>query len=649
MLVPMTPVTILAPRTQLPTVIAELHRQGLVHLTDTARQETGMTSAGPGPGERSRLADLRAELSDLAQLLGLAETAASVVAAGNWLRPVTAVPADQHGPATDGPPGAGRTAAGITALLAQIESLQAEHEAAVRYRDALAVLVPLEPELALLSESDLARLSLAVVVLVLDAPHAGVLDSLRGALHAAVGDRFHMAGAETGEQTVGCVLVLPHAVSAELHTLLEREHIRHVPVPDVYGRLSLAHALTELENRLTALPDELARAWRALAARTSELAPGWRRRREQVLTELDHLEALTLAGASTRTAAVSGWLPRHQVAQLRAALAAVGPGVTVTRVDTAAAGEPPTLLDNPPRVRPYQQLITFFGLPRSGGIDPSMLTAAVLPLLFGIMVGDLVYGAILAGLGAIVRRRGLRSARPLLRDTGSILAAGGAWSMLFGLLFGEALGSLGHKLGLPALWFYRGGSDSLGTLLLLATGIGVTHVLLSLLLGMRQAQRLRQPRTLIERAGTFFLLIGLAAVAGTAADLLPGQVRTPAMVLVAVMFVVAISARGVMGLLTGPLELLGTLGHVLSYLRLAAVGLASVYLAAVANELAVSVPLLLGVLVAALLHLLNLALAAFSPMVQALRLHYVEFFSGFYETGGLAFRPFGRRPEPAPD
>ena len=97
----------------------------------------------------------------------------------------------------------------------------------------------------------------------------------------------------------------------------------------------------------------------------------------------------------------------------------------------------------------------------------------------------------------------------------------------------------------------------------------------------------------------------------------------------------------------GPLELLSTLGHVLSYLRLAAVGLASVYLATVANELAVSVPLLLGVFVAALLHLLNLALAAFSPMVQALRLHYVEFFSGFYEGGGIAFRPFGRRPQAA--
>ena len=46
---------------------------------------------------------------------------------------------------------------------------------------------------------------------------------------------------------------------------------------------------------------------------------------------------------------------------------------------------------------------------------------------------------------------------------------------------------------------------------------------------------------------------------------------------------------------------------------------------------------------AALFHALNLALAAFSPMIQALRLHYVEFFSKFYEGGGEPFRPFGER------
>jgi V/A-type H+/Na+-transporting ATPase subunit I len=636
-LVTMTPVQILTGRDHLPAVIAELHRQGVVQLTTTARQDPGLEPASLSPPDERRRDELLAETADLAILLDLASTVASAASDQDRLRPFRrAIRAERHtGP---GP--------GLSRELDRIESLQAEHATILRYRDALAALIPLEPELALLGQADLARLGLATVVLVLDTPHAGVLDTLRGALHAAAGDRLHLTWTRISEQTIGCVLVLPHEVSAGLRALLGQEHIRHVPLPPGYERLSLADALSEFSTRLVALPAELAQAWPRLAEHTAELAPRWRSRRSAALDELDRLEALTLAGCTARTASLTGWLPEKKVEALHAALTQVAADVAVTRLSPGTVGEPPTLLENPPPVRPYERLVGFFALPRSGSLDPSILVAAALPVLFGIMVGDLAYGLILGGAGAVLRWRA-GTTTPLLQDAGSILLASGAWSALFGLLFGEALGSLGHRLGLPALWFYRGGPDALGTLLLLAVGIGVSHILLSLLLGIRQAQRLRQPRTLVERAGTFFLICGLAAVAAAAADLLPGQVRTPALAVAAVTFAVAISARGVMGLLTGPLELLGTIGHILSYLRLAAVGLASAYLAAIANELAVSVPLLLGVFVAVLLHLLNLALAAFSPMVQALRLHYVEFFSGFYEGGGEPYQPFRKRPAPA--
>jgi V/A-type H+-transporting ATPase subunit I len=55
----------------------------------------------------------------------------------------------------------------------------------------------------------------------------------------------------------------------------------------------------------------------------------------------------------------------------------------------------------------------------------------------------------------------------------------------------------------------------------------------------------------------------------------------------------------------------------------------------------------LGVLVAVFFHSLNLALAAFSPTIQALRLHYVEFFGAFLVGGGRAFSPFGHAPRQA--
>jgi V/A-type H+-transporting ATPase subunit I len=49
-----------------------------------------------------------------------------------------------------------------------------------------------------------------------------------------------------------------------------------------------------------------------------------------------------------------------------------------------------------------------------------------------------------------------------------------------------------------------------------------------------------------------------------------------------------------------------------------------------------------GVVVAALLHGLNIILGVVSPTIHSLRLHYVEFFSKFMEHGGRRFEPLKR-------
>jgi ABC-type multidrug transport system fused ATPase/permease subunit len=97
--------------------------------------------------------------------------------------------------------------------------------------------------------------------------------------------------------------------------------------------------------------------------------------------------------------------------------------------------------------------------------------------------------------------------------------------------------------------------------------------------------------------------------------------------------------------LKGPLiviELLSFVGNMLSYARLMAVGVASVYLAFVANMFAGMVGnIVIGVIIAALIHAINQALA-FSPTIQSARLHYVEFFGKFYKPGGKEYKPFKR-------
>jgi V/A-type H+-transporting ATPase subunit I len=105
--------------------------------------------------------------------------------------------------------------------------------------------------------------------------------------------------------------------------------------------------------------------------------------------------------------------------------------------------------------------------------------------------------------------------------------------------------------------------------------------------------------------------------------------------------VAAVVISGLAMGLAGPVEMLGVMGNVLSYTRLMAIALAGVMLALIADEMASLVPtVVFGLLVAILLHGLNLTLGVFDASVQGLRLHYVEFFTKFVEPGGTPYAPF---------
>ena len=99
--------------------------------------------------------------------------------------------------------------------------------------------------------------------------------------------------------------------------------------------------------------------------------------------------------------------------------------------------------------------------------------------------------------------------------------------------------------------------------------------------------------------------------------------------------------------LQGLFELPSIFGNLLSYLRLVAIGLSSVYFALVINDLGGGLVhqggawLVLGVLVIILGHTLNLALGLLGPFIHSLRLHYAEFFMKFYAGGGKPYQPFG--------
>jgi V/A-type H+-transporting ATPase subunit I len=274
-------------------------------------------------------------------------------------------------------------------------------------------------------------------------------------------------------------------------------------------------------------------------------------------------------------------------------------------------------------------------------MDPTLLMAIFLPIFFGMILGDVGYGAILL-IACLVLLRRFREAGAL-RDLILVLAIGSVWSIAFGFLYGEAFGSLGEEaLGMHAIWINRADPQQVSGLLLFPIVAGAAHITLGLVLGVWNALRERSRNHLLERGGMLVGLIGLFLIIGIAMKWLPEGFVTPALAILLVGIALLGASLGWIGVLLGPIEFIGLIGNILSYLRIAAIGLASVYLALVANELAGNLGnVVVAIIVAALIHALNIALGAFSPTIHSLRLHYVEFFRKFYEGGGEPFKPFG--------
>jgi V/A-type H+-transporting ATPase subunit I len=205
--------------------------------------------------------------------------------------------------------------------------------------------------------------------------------------------------------------------------------------------------------------------------------------------------------------------------------------------------------------------------------------------------------------------------------------------VIFGFLFGEFFGDLGrHWFGMR-FWFNR--EEAIVPFLGLAVALGLVHVLLGLGLGVASALR-GHPRIALGRGLTALMIILIVICLLAAFEILPAALFSPAVIALLIAFPALILVEGIVA----PVELLSTLGNILSYARIMALGTASVMLAVVANRMVGALgSTLVGVMFALLFHLVNFALGLFSPTIHALRLHYVEFFGKFYSPGGTQYRP----------
>jgi V/A-type H+-transporting ATPase subunit I len=212
----------------------------------------------------------------------------------------------------------------------------------------------------------------------------------------------------------------------------------------------------------------------------------------------------------------------------------------------------------------------------------------------------------------------------------------GISATVFGLLFGEFLGNLGEHWGLHALLMDR--AKLFLPLLFIAVALGFAHIMLGFFLNMIVSIRNGHRKHWIASLASMLSLSGLVLIIVTAAGRMQGGYHIGGSLLL-LGIPLLVYSEGFLG----PLEFLKSCGNILSYARLMAIGVSSVVLAQVANTIGGIVgSIILGFFVALVFHTLNFGLGVFSPTIHSLRLHYVEFFSKFFQPGGKPYKPFRR-------
>ncbi len=466
---------------------------------------------------------------------------------------------------------------------------------------------------------------------------------IRERLETIVGPECRLSTRKLGKDQAVALIEYTEGDDGLVTEIISDEGVARIELPEKeYQGLSVQETIDKLEESTGRFKEDLEQIERDLESFSTEKGPELRAMKMVVANRTGRLRVVHDFAVSNMVAVMHGWAPTDGIKSFL-------DSVEKRFGDEAVVGylpkndvEPdriPTLLRNAPVVEPFQVLLGLFKPPAYGTTDPTILVGVFFVLFYGFILGDIGYGLIIIALAFLLRR--FLGHIAAIKSASIVAVYCGVSAIVFGLLYGEFFGDIGAQLGLPHLLFHRGESPQ--HLLVIAVAIGAIHVVLSLVLGVRENLRHHHTQHAKEKLG---MLLGLLAV-GVGVLSYSGVLKglsTPANVVCALLMIASVfllvRASGFLAPIQ-MLEVVSLVGNVLSYSRLMALGIASMVLADVANSMVETMGnVYVGILMAVLIHVVNIALGIFSPALHSLRLNYVEFLPKFYEPVGRRYQPF---------
>ena len=378
---------------------------------------------------------------------------------------------------------------------------------------------------------------------------------------------------------------------------------------------------------------------------------------------------------SEHTFVIEGWVPTESYETFISAVnEKTANGVYITTLDVDMHDEKviaqiPVAYQNPKYSSPLESVVSLYSRPKYSEIDPSTLLAVSFPLIYGMILGDIGYALILLTLAFLVMKF-MKSdgIKPLMY----VLIYCQISALFFGIIYGEFMGFplagyLSHGAYTPGLipgletivfnittpfgepiTFPLHRTHMVMTFIVATALFGLLHVNIGFIVGFFNVKNTHGlTHAIYEKLSWIIVELG---VIGFVIAFLFG-LGLPVILVCVVVAIVGVYLLFKGEGIKGPIELPGLLGNILSYTRIIAVGLSSIYIASTFNMLAfqvvwdpssgLSIMMVFAILVFIAGHAMNTLLSIIAPGLHALRLQYVEFFGKFYTGGGRAYKPFG--------
>ncbi len=464
----------------------------------------------------------------------------------------------------------------------------------------------------------------------------GMVDQVREAISRITDWKFGLTTEVAGDGTLVGLITVEKEFSDKVKKSLSDERVPELIFPPSFSGLSFPDKTAFVQKRMADVSQELALLDAERSRFAHQWAPIYQRVREWIKDRLSLL-ATTMAAFETRMCFfVNGWMPANDVSRVRTSLGgAFGSAVVLEEKELREEDleRVPIVLSNSAYFKPFELFTSLLPLPVYTSYDPTPFIGIFFPIFFGMILGDAGYGLLLAALSIMLMKK--HAGQSMVRDGARILLIASLYTVFFGALFGEFFGDLPERFfHLKPLCVER--REAVVPMIYFALTVGAAHIILGLVFGVISGFRKHEKKEALYKILSICMILALTGILASYFEFIPTFFTRPIIMAVLLLTPLLFFAGG----LLAPLELLKSIGNIISYVRIMAIGLTSVLLAFVANRLGgLTGDVVTGVMVAGLLHLLNLVLGVFSPTIHSLRLHYVEFFSKFMEHGGRRFEP----------